>query len=208
MREIDQVRHLEVESLHSRIDDLRAALEPAAGAVHGIQHQRAVIMKTQPVVGEHRIGLGRLRRVVHGADADAFAAQRLGEAFELRARLGTRPRGTAQVLRTLEGVGSGRLRVVAERVRPNHEYGIRALRVRFPFRPGGALDALRHGSFSHVPKRCGSQARSQGEGGFREEAAPSDSQARSTRNWSPLPVASSRSSAGRVAVRSSGSPDR
>src|SRR6266478_8823322 len=115
-------------------------------------------MKTQPVVGEHRIGLGRLRRVVHCADADAFAAQRLGETFELRARPLTRLRGTAQVLRTLEGVGGGRLRVVAERVRPHHEYGIRTL--------WGALGTARHGSFSHVPKRCGSQAR------LREGAAP------------------------------------
>src|SRR4029077_9471343 len=51
--------------------------------------------------------------------------------------------------------------------RPDHEYGIRAL--------GGALEARRHVSFSHVPKSCGSQARSQGRGGFREEAEPSDS---------------------------------
>src|SRR6266478_818013 len=133
-------------------------------------------MKTQPVVGEHRIGLGRLRRVVHCADADAFAAQRLGETFELRARPLTRLRGTAQVLRTLEGVGGGRLRVVAECVRPDHEYGICTL--------WGAVDALRHGSFSHVPKRCGSQP------------VLSGTQARSTRKWSPLPVASRRSSAG------------
>ena len=139
MREVDQVRHLEAEALHDRIDDLGAPLEPAARALHRIEHERPVGVEAQPVVGKHGIGLHGLRGVLHRADADSLALERLLEVRELISRQLARGGEKLRLPVALEGVGGGRFRVVAEGLGPDHQHGIRALRVRFL-----------HGPFSHV----------------------------------------------------------
>jgi hypothetical protein len=81
-------------------------------------------VKTDPVVGKHRVGLAGLVGVRRDADGDAFAGQRRGERVEFRLRLQAGLLRTTGALEAIAGRGLG---VEPEVSRANHEHRARTL---------------------------------------------------------------------------------
>src|SRR5581483_1830165 len=118
--QIDGPRNLEPKASRDRIDDLLPPLPPPALRLHGIEHHGPVLVKAHPIVRKHRIRLRRLGRVLHRTDAHALTLQRGDETVVLLAG-DERLLASDRVRRALHLVGVGRLRVVAEARRSDHE---------------------------------------------------------------------------------------
>ena len=83
-------------------------------------------MEAHPVVGKHRVGLGRYRIVGRDYHAHARLAQRRGERRELLERSGL---GALVGGAVLKGIAGGGLWIESEPGRPDHEDGGGALRI-------------------------------------------------------------------------------
>ena len=46
------------------LDDVLSPLQPPVGGGHGVEHDLAALVDAQPVVGEHRVRPGVVRRVM------------------------------------------------------------------------------------------------------------------------------------------------
>src|SRR5262249_8262554 len=125
-RQVDEPLHLERQLADDRIEYLLPPLGPAARALEWIEHDRAVLVKAHPVVGEARIGLRRMHRVVDRANAQPFAQECPDELLELRTGDVRRIRDLIS-LRVLEGIGERGFGIEPEGLRPDHEHRIRAL---------------------------------------------------------------------------------
>src|SRR5262249_42269178 len=93
----------------------------AAGCEHRVEHDRAVRMQADPVVGEDGVGTNRALAVLRDERADAEVAQLRSKGIEFGT--GARPRFSSQgCVELLEPVAARRLGVEAEIRRSNHEH--------------------------------------------------------------------------------------
>jgi len=122
MREIEQTRDRVWAAHHEVLQQLRPPLAAPRRCKHGIQHDRAVVVKAHPVVREHRVGAARLRSIFNHVDRDSRAAQRRDQTIELRQRCRREPRIVGRASR-LEAIAVVGFRVPAEGRRPDHEGG-------------------------------------------------------------------------------------
>ena len=120
MGQVHDFPHLESQLRMQLFDDVRAPLAATILCLHGIQHDRAVRMKADPVVGKYRVRRVGLARVVEHDHVDACFAQRRCQALEFRQGrlllLGGRRVGLG-----LEIVRIRRLRIALKALWPDHQ---------------------------------------------------------------------------------------
>jgi hypothetical protein len=118
--QVDDLPHLETELGIEPVDDIGAPLAAAVLRLHGIEHDGAVRVKADPVVGKYRVRCMRLERIVEHVNLYPGAAQDRNQALELRQR---RPLllGRGRIRCRLESIRIRRLRIALEARRPDHQ---------------------------------------------------------------------------------------
>ena len=138
MRKIHLARDPESAFLRHLPNQFLAPLRPPIRREHWVLRHRSIGMKTDPIIGEDRIGFDGLRCI--GADDDLHAdiRQRRGECVELQQCGALRKSRIA--LAILEGVRSSRLHIETEARRTDHQHGRR--RLCLPAHPGCAVTRI------------------------------------------------------------------